>query len=1616
MKGHKSRLRRGISAVVCVLLSVTIGLFSSGGVLAITSLPHIEEIVSNSGSFNILEIVPKDGSGSIGYYAAGQEPLKDFYDLLAGKTDQNSRAQAAHKVFTDLQNRGLLGDGTDTPLKRSGDEYMEKKPWELSSGESSAMTKLTLKTPAQATATGTFQNSSAGDYDKWMNLAVGSQDADQVQKINSFQYASADPGAPAGTCYYYSPAFTPLARNASLPDCTAVYENAGDGTFSYVGSWGSGLTLDTSVTYYTVSDTGQPYASWDAAHPYAAASGDFTQVDKGRGYFTLAGYTYAGAGAGHYSFAPSPDGPDSAVIRYDTIWFSLGCRNSDWFVKYVFDQVDTTSGDLTDAGSRMAVKVKSETPGEVTAPDVQSAQLIVLSAGFDRSTGGNLAASYGAGNDIDGKGSGNVYDAIADADTAKAPIAVDSALVSGAAGTNIASLAKELKGEHTGNSFVGGNRYFFTGALATKAFKDPLPDGDTAGFSDVLAEIENENFLRRKDDPDTQDLLPADVTMANSIRYIVNYAGQRTIGAKKKLTVLDLEPGRGSDQSDASAQKADKVWEWLGGEDSGIKSSDIKIVTMSTSEFIGKIDDLVETYDMIYVGSDLTGFNTTGANYTGTTVYNDSEMDGLVYTNIGDTYRSNILLSGLLDRDYYADRTWTYNGKQYPYIDDTQDSDATKFRFSGNDLTQSKAGELEDFAKSGYPVVVSDNLLSNTCSFGASVSASKASRIAANEKVVLTASVTGIIGSLPADRAYQWYKGGSAIGGAMGSTCSVTAEDAAVGGYSCKVTIGGATAASGTITLSKGRHSSYSFSGGGAGDPAFYTPGGGLAISTARVDRASRMYSALSSISALNSGGSPKYNNVMSASAAQTNPETLRRYANLSKPQIEWVPPAKPPFSDSAAEGYPTEYSMDQNGGITSLAKESDGNYYLRYSFSISNETDATPETTAYDCRLFLDLNADGLYKANEQITDIVIRDSGGHLISPARAGNNTYRYALKAGLTYTVTRQMPSSYTGVLSWKLEVVKNDNEYIHASAVNYTHIAVPDTAKTNLNVLQIMADDRKGMDLTTNPTYQKLFPQVKDFNIHIDTITADTLDHPDKWINYTDKTGSGTKYGDLPGFLNSYNMLILGFNDEYQELSPASAQAVVNYIGTGKAVLFTHDTTSLSNIQKAYQSSNSIATAVAAKDSWYYKKGDVTSSKPASSGNPDYWGYYFNTLLRDAVKLDRYGVTNKTYGVSRYSTVNTSYHKAASGPVAAGPLDLTNAELLNGIKAAGYTIAYQPDGSASPSSPLQAAGETQGFTNYSLVRWPDTGSQSAYRATTSTYGKGRETTTVSQVNKGQITTYPFNVNTADFGGSAGGGNYMTVSNTHEQYYQLNLNSDKIVVWYCLSNGSNGNAATDYYAPLPNDVVNSYYIFSCGNVTYSGAGHSGGSVTDSEAKLFINTMIASYRSAGEKPAASFTNDASGDGAAQCFFLTSDYNAAASPNGTKTLTPSGEALNAASKIHFKITDPSLQENKDLALTFYYRTLDAKTGGESAARTFKTVPAVYNADTSDAAASYSGGLVYDIQLPDEIQNALKDSGSSAVNLYVHVYYKTDPSGSDPDPGKDAKIQIRQIGLFSLG
>ena len=138
----------------------------------------------------------------------------------------------------------------------------------------------------------------------------------------------------------------------------------------------------------------------------------------------------------------------------------------------------------------------------------------------------------------------------------------------------------------------------------------------------------------------------------------------------------------------------------------------------------------------------------------------------------------------------------------------------------------------------------------------------------------------------------------------------------------------------------------------------------------------------------------------------------------------------------------------------------------------------------------------------------------------------------------------------------------------------------------------------------------------------------------------------------------------------------------------------------------------------------------------------------------------------------------------------------------------------------------------------------------------------------RTNKGQITTYPFEI-----------GEDLIVANTHGQYYQLNMEDPELTVWYTLEdpktisgksiNGytvqkterdlNNSNGFGLMYGVTPGNVSENYYIYSKGNIYYSGIGHSAtsGGKNDYERKLFVNVLIGAYRPKVMPPEIEITN---------------------------------------------------------------------------------------------------------------------------------------------------------------
>lgn len=113
-----------------------------------------------------------------------------------------------------------------------------------------------------------------------------------------------------------------------------------------------------------------------------------------------------------------------------------------------------------------------------------------------------------------------------------------------------------------------------------------------------------------------------------------------------------------------------------------------------------------------------------------------------------------------------------------------------------------------------------------------------------------------------------------------------------------------------------------------------------------------------------------------------------------------------------------------------------------------------------------------------------------------------------------------------------------------------------------------------------------------------------------------------------------------------------------------------------------------------------------------------------------------------------------------------------------------------------------------------------------------FNKLNTSSTVSEINSGLISQYPFELSST-----------IKVVETHGQYYQLNLEHPDLVPWYVFNDNNYKN----------NDARNNYYTYSIGNLTYSGTGHSNdlSSYGEDEIKLFINTIVKAARGANSAP---------------------------------------------------------------------------------------------------------------------------------------------------------------------
>lgn len=952
---------------------------------------------------------------------------------------------------------------------------------------------------------------------------------------------------------------------------------------------------------------------------------------------------------------------------------------------------------------------------------------------------------------------------------------------------------------------------------------------DSSGISDGSDEVSDGETVTPTPANAKIPLLKKDISQARAIEYIINYNLKRALNTKKSIRVLEIEPAKISDDNE-NGLTSDKVSEWLGISAPEIESSvvcceGLKISEKKKNMFDGKDDDNIwhSAYNP-YNAHDQNINN--GHHYIKLTLKNPASLSGFNYKPRTRSRNGKIVTFQVV-LTFENKKTYIETG-EFKYNNIDTDTTLKKFRFA-NDMVYQDVKEIQ------INILTAGNASGkNDTKFA---SCSELSLVSGTEVTVDTMTAAEFVGHTDdIGSKYDMIYIGDQKNNDQ-DTDLLTGS-----GEMCYAHVG-ATRNTGLGSVNTNllkligqldkdyqnndpnakyfaAIDTYSESGAGyfrgsgnditpqicselkefvqSGYPVVFASGlmkqsqdnKSRVIDNEKVDASSYYYEFMNY--------ALKYDNVFVSSELNDRTDKLIFFSNLAKPVIKFTskPPEPPRANDSS--------------NVSNRALIQDGQ--LKYVFSIENDSDAAPAVTTYDCNLYLDLNFDGnLSEKEDQSAYIQIADSSGQVLSRIQDSDGKNHYHLRAGQKYTLTRKLPESYYKIITWKLEISSNRNSYIHTSENGYAKQGRKEGAEPQtIKVLQLLPENGGGnWDLSLESgLFQTKLKELKedkkinfDFDIKVTTTTVNAINA------YTDQH----EFRDVlngSGIGNGYDILIIGFADVYSNINNNYNQVddILDFIKSGKSVIFSHDTTSYINYNETVTDNKVYVYSDHSGPGQYY-----------SIKRQNNWGLYLNKLLRSVVGMDRYGITLN-------EDIPGTKQKASDLLRKGNELKDGESVSFKSLMELAGDVAYK-NGTRS-----QSYAQTQGYSNRYM-------SDNFYI----------ETTSADKVNDGAITQYPYVI-----------GDKIKIGTTHSQYYQLGLEQDRdingnadgksdVVVWYTLAGGKYDNS--------PRDARNQYYFYSKGNVIYTGAGHKKVGDCEEEVNLFINAITAAANVTAVEPKASF-----------------------------------------------------------------------------------------------------------------------------------------------------------------
>lgn len=530
------------------------------------------------------------------------------------------------------------------------------------------------------------------------------------------------------------------------------------------------------------------------------------------------------------------------------------------------------------------------------------------------------------------------------------------------------------------------------------------------------------------------------------------------------------------------------------------------------------------------------------------------------------------------------------------------------------------------------------------------------------------------------------------------------------------------------------------------------------------------------------------------------------------------------------------------------LNTDTNGRSLLTFKFAVKDED---PDHK-YKYRIYIDQNGDGKFERDEIFYHT--------------------KTAVASGVEQQRTIKISKLYVGLIQWKIEVYRTDNQQIRFTKTGCSAAKNRTGSKKQINVLQIMPKDgdyNGKLNLSTDSLFTKYYKNLNDYEISVDTITCSKFMEyfqngnrfsfdESKDVNIGgDGEQNPSAYPDSikTQLYDKYNMLIIGFGDCYGGEDLSNENGAVDFIkyfaAKGKSILFAHDLTSMNNVKVQ-----------------------------ADLRNP--YGYSANALLRDLMGMNRYkAVSNQLSAAERNKIIRyQEKQKDEQGNNKYDTVTDANGKSLDEIH--GFTY-YEIKRLAFDKQKWTKEDWGRDDKWQNNDKWPqgkkpddweiirnwkmpyqylikdakgDAVCNVNWQTTNSGFNNlNDETTLVTKTNEGQITQYPYKIGTWTTNNkneNVFDDSKLEVAKTHGQYYQLNMEDPEVTVWYCLADDGKdcGEGKADVYGVSPNDTANNYYIYSKANIFYSGVGHSKVD-SDMEAKLFINTIIGAYRVSYEPP---------------------------------------------------------------------------------------------------------------------------------------------------------------------